>query len=147
MKAYLNCELCTAEPQMDSKGGHGYVVTKHAGFVKFWLPNFLFDAQYLPIETVSLDEGKSIEEHITPELVDGFIRDVGVIERECILTVTALLINGFEMIESIDLSNLGDGDDAGEKLCMERIKARIKEALSFALQWAVSLLSSAGGSR
>jgi hypothetical protein len=126
---YIGCKQVVAWPE-ERDGRPGYAVRYEGGY-ESWSPKEPFEKAYLAMEYGS-DGSK-----VTEAMVKDFIR-----ETECrrvgkTTIVHALLANGFEVVESsacVDAKNYDH--DAGVRLCMQRIEARVWTLLGFLLQCA-----------
>ncbi|MDD4456315.1 MAG: Gp49 family protein [Syntrophotalea acetylenica] len=113
----------------------GYKVRYADGYTS-WSPKEVFEKAYMKvIENPALKSGCSISQ----EMVDGFIKEVNTTRLgEKTTCVRAVLVNGFEIVESsacVDPQNYDE--QMGKEICLKKIKDKIWFLLGFLLQTAV----------
>lgn len=88
-----------------------------------------------------LDDNKELPSGVSigPEMVDNFIKEYEVIERDGKTTIVhATLANGYKLVESsscVDPANYSK--EIGTEICLKKIKDQIWQLLGFILQTAV----------
>ena len=127
---YIGTKQITAWPEEKDKQS-GYAVRYPDGYTS-WSPRDTFEAAYFPMG--ELEDGSKI----TEKMVDGFIQSY---ESQTIgeknTVVRAVLLNGFEIIESsscVDPKNYDE--ELGTEICLKRIKDISWLLLGFTLLWA-----------
>lgn len=143
MKQYIGTKLIEAEPCAAWKdmgenkvGDPGYKVKYKDGYAS-WSPKEIFEKAYIPL---SVNRNlKTSAPSISPQMVDDFILETWTHTLGAKTTVVrALLVNGFEIVESSSCVSLENYDEAmGRAICIEKIKDKIWMLLGFLLQTAV----------
>lgn len=118
-----------------TKGASGYRV-RYADGYESWSPKEVFENAYLRVaENPAL---KSVV-YISRGMVDEFIREVHVSTLgEKTTCVRAVLVNGFEIVESsacVDPANYDE--EMGKAICIGKIKEKVWFLLGFLLQTAI----------
>jgi len=151
MDKYIGVKLIDAVPAI-RKGGkvyeandpiprsmepveEGYKVRYPDGY-ESWSPNGVFESAYMKVNpNPALKSGCSISQ----EMVDGFIKEVHVSTLgEKTTCVRAVLVNGFEIVESSACVDPANYDEKmGEEICLRKIKDKIWLLLGFLLLTAV----------
>lgn len=115
----------------------GYKVRYADGYESF-SPKDVFEKAYLPLE-----ENKNLKTDapsISAQMVEDFIDEVFVSTAgEKTTVVRAVLVNGFEIVESSGCVSKENYDrNLGFKICMRQIRKRVWYLLGFLLQTAVN---------
>ncbi len=150
MDKYIGVKLIEAEPMREhvfykEKNGsypdgdygdrEGYKVGYPDGY-KSWSPKDVFEKAYLK---VTPNPKLKTNCSISKQMVDDFIKDIEVITMGAKNTVVrAILVNGFEIVESsacVDPANYDE--QIGKEICLEKIKDKIWFLLGFLLQTGV----------
>lgn len=122
-------------PEDEDPGREGYKVAYPDGYIS-WSPKEIFEAAYM---LVTPNPKLKTNCSISKQMVDGFIKDVEVITMGVKNTVVrAVLVNGFEIVESsacVDPANYDE--ELGKEICLEKIKDKIWFLLGFLLQTGV----------
>ena len=140
MNKYIGFKMVEAEPQIKVAtpeeykkgilGTEGYKVKYPDGYLS-WSPKEVFEKAYMQVGDNNT---------ITKDNVNRFIEDIEVSTvGEKTTLVRAILINGFEIIESsacVDKANYSEA--LGKEICLEKIKDKIWFLLGFLLQTAVN---------
>lgn len=118
-----------------TKGASGYRV-RYADGYESWSPKEVFENAYLRVaENPALKSGVSISQG----MVDEFIGEVHVSTLgEKTTCVRAVLVNGFEIVESsacVDPANYDE--EMGKAICIGKIKEKVWFLLGFLLQTAI----------
>lgn len=148
MDKYIGVKLIEAEPaELEKeqageylKGAPGYKVRYPDGY-ESWSPKEVFEQAYMKVSpNPALKSGYSISQ----EMVDGFIKEVHVSTLgEKTTCVRAVLVNGFEIVESSACVDPANYDEKlGAEICLGKIKDRIWFLLGFLLQTAVGGIKS-----
>lgn len=131
---YVGVKQIYAYPAKGKDGGEGYCVIYRKGQpdeYQSWSPKAEFERFYLPMGEAS--DGS----RITPEMVDGFIRETTPSTVNGKMTVTNVeLANGTLYAESsacVDPKNYSEA--IGHTICVDRAKDRVWHLLGFVLQW------------
>ncbi|MEO1399693.1 MAG: Gp49 family protein [Cyanobacteria bacterium J06635_1] len=132
---YIGAKQVLGWPE-EKEGQPGYAVQYADGYIS-WSPKDTFEAAYLPMG----QEGDGTL--VTQQMVDAFIKSV---EYQTIgeknTVVRAVLVNGFEIIESSACVDPKNYDEIlGLQLCLNKIKQKVWLLLGFTLQWAAGGLS------
>lgn len=136
MDKYIGVKLIEAEPaENPATGLSGYKVRYPDGY-ESWSPIEVFGKAYLKVSpNPALKSGCSISQ----EMVDGFIKEAyATTLGEKTTVVRAVLVNGFEIVESsacVDPENYDK--EMGKQICLEKIKDKIWFLLGFLLQTGV----------
>lgn len=150
MKNYMGVKLLKAEPMKlgiynEYRGWRmpadedperpGYVVIYPDGYTS-WSPKEIFEGAYLEVlPNLHLKTEISVSQN----MVDNFIKETHVCTLgEKTTLVRAVLVNGFEIIESsscVDAANYSES--MGKEICMKHIEDQIWGYLGFLLQTAV----------
>lgn len=114
----------------------GYKVRYPDGYESF-IPKKVFEKAYLPLE-----ENKKLKTDapsISEKMVEDFIEEVYVrTEGEKTTVVRAVLVNGFEIVESSSCVSEENYDESlGYEICVKKIKEKVWFLLGFLLQTAV----------
>lgn len=124
-KGYTNTDLHFEDD------ANGYILKDIKGHVIGWEYYNVFNKQYLRLPA---DAGISISERV----VDDFIKKIHISTvGDKTTLVRAVLRNGFEITESsscVDKSKYNQ--DVGKKICMKKIKDKVRFLLGFLLQTA-----------
>lgn len=128
MDKYIMFHMVDAEPLNDYNGMPGYEVVRKSGN-STWCDKDEFDKAYMKIGSNNT---------ITPENVRSFVHEVQVSTiGEKTTMVRAILVNGFELIETsscVDVANYDE--DMGAAICLKKIEDKIWFLLGFLLQTA-----------
>lgn len=136
MKMYVGVKSVYAEPELNAKSEEGYAVLYPDGY-KSWSPKNVFENAYIE---VSVNENlKTDKPSISQQMVDDFIKEVHIDTLgEKTTVVRAILVNGFELVESSSCVSVENYDEKmGAKICLKKIKDKIWFLLGFLLQTAV----------
>jgi hypothetical protein len=140
MNKYIGVKLIEAEPCKEVVTGEerreGYKVRYPDGYVS-WSPKEVFEKAYMKVvANPSLKSGVSISQ----EMVDNFIREIHVSTLgEKTTIVRAVLVNGFEIVESSSCVDPFNYDEVmGAEIGLAKIKDKIWFLLGFLLQTAVN---------
>ena len=125
---YVGVKIITAWPQ-EKDGKPGYSVKYEDGYTS-WSPAEAFEKAYYPM---GHDSTK-----VSPEMVDGFIKEVhshGLEDGKTVF-LSADMKNGFVQYETsscVDPKNFNH--ETGKEICLERVKDTIWKCLGFVVQW------------
>lgn len=117
----------------------GYAIRDplHDGYVDF------YDTEQISKKWLRLDDNKNLPSGVSigQEMVDNFIKDYEVIERDGKTTIVhATLINGYKLVESSSCVDPANYDrEMGVQICLYKIKNQLWQLLGFLLQTAVGL--------
>lgn len=151
MKKYIGTKLIEAEKivRVDgkmqpfdwpipngSKVEHGYKVRYADGYESF-SPKDVFEKAYMPLEPNK--KLKTDAPSISQQMVNEFIDEIHVSTLgEKTTVVRAVLVNGFEIVESSSCVSKENYDqNLGRDICMEKIMGKVWYLLGFLLQTAV----------
>lgn len=139
MDKYIGVKLIEAEPCKAWRragvwdiGADGYKVRYEDGY-ESWSPKDVLEKAYLKVvDNPALKSGVSISQ----EMVDGFIKEIHTTTLgEKTTCVRAVLVNGFEIVESSACVDPANYDEKmGSEICLEKIKDKIWFLLGFLLQ-------------
>jgi len=151
MKKYIGTKLIEAEKAVRVNGEvqpldwpipegsrveYGYKVRYADGYESF-SPKDVFEAAYLPLEPNK--KLKTDAPSISQKMVNEFIDEIHVSTLgEKTTVVRAVLVNGFEIVESSSCVSKENYDqNLGRDICMEKIMGKVWYLLGFLLQTAV----------
>ena len=151
MKKYIGTKLIEAEEALRVNGNvqpldwpvpsgstveYGYKVRYADGYESF-SPKDVFEAAYLPLEPNK--KLKTDAPSISQKMVNEFIDEIHVSTLgEKTTVVRAVLVNGFEIVESSSCVSKENYDqNLGRDICMEKIMGKVWYLLGFLLQTAV----------
>lgn len=152
MKKYIGTKMVEAEPVLrvdgemqpttwpvpkEARVENGYKVRYADGYESF-SPKDVFERAYLPLE---INENlKTDKPSISKKMVDDFIEYYYVETLGDKTTVVrAVLVNGFEIVESSSCVSKENYDEhMGFKICEEKIKDKVWYLLGFLLQTAIN---------
>lgn len=147
-KMYMGFKIVYAEPvyKVETNNAssleyqdiyNGYAVTYQDGYKSF-SPKNVFEKAYLEI---SVNPNlKTDKPSISQQMVDDFIKEVYIYTLgEKTTVVRAILVNGFELVESSSCVSVENYDEnTGKEICLNKIKDKIWFLLGFLLQTAVN---------
>jgi len=138
MDNYIGVKLIKAEPSTKD-GKAGYKVVYPDGY-ESWSPRDVFESGVLSAYLkVTPNPKLKTNCSISQQMVDDFIKETEVITMGVKNTVVrAVLVNGFEIVESsacVDPANYDE--QIGKEICLEKIKDKIWFLLGFLLQTGV----------
>lgn len=136
MKMYVGVKSVYAEPALNANLEEGYAVIYPDGY-KSWSPKNVFEKACIE---VSVNENlKTDKPSISQQMVDDFIKEVYIDTLgEKTTVVRAILVNGFELVESSSCVSVENYDEKiGAEICLKKIKDKVWFLLGFLLQTAV----------